>query len=72
MKYTYEIIEEPLRDSLTSFGIVVLDSCDRHKLLFVAHNCTSNLEQVRTFVDACNRLQPSRVHIEDIIDDFLG
>ena len=72
-KIKYEIMEEKnvLEGTIwTVYGIAVYNE-ENHELIASVRNVSSNKEQITLFVERCNHLQLSPIHLQDAIEDFL-
>lgn len=70
MRYTYEILKD---SEEAGYGIAVFAHCgDVTETVRTVRDCTRDKSKLEQLVSACNRLQPSNAHLDDIIEDFLG
>jgi len=53
----------------SSFGIDIEKDC---KPIRVIKDVSPNEKKLRKLISILNRLQPDLIHIDDIIEDFLG
>ena len=70
MRYTYEILQD---GEAAGYGIgVFVHHGDVTETVRTVRDCTGDKNKLEQLVSACNRLQPSNAHLDDIIEDFLG
>lgn len=78
MTVIYGMIEETYsfkRDARTSYGIAAYaDSAQEGTATIVAsvHDITSDKHRLEELVSMCNRSRLSPIHLDDVIEDFLG
>ena len=69
----YCVRRDQLRDEdigrYISFGIDIVED---GKPLRVIKDVSPNEKELRKFVSLLNKLQPSLIHIDDIIEDFIS
>ena len=71
----YVLIEEKIEQRL-SFGITVIDTnCDEQETTAILEpyiDVTSNHQAMLFFIETCNRLQISPLHLHDAVSDFIA
>ncbi len=77
MTITYEITEEThsvLNSVRVSYGIAAYTNADLNGTVAIVvsvKDITSDKQKLTEFVQKCNRLKLSSIHIYDAIEDFL-
>ena len=78
LNVTYAIIEEKYtfgNKSRISYGI---SACaneseeDTFTVIASVHDITPNKEKIINFIDDCNRLKLSTIHLAEVVEDFLS
>ena len=75
---TYGIIEERYslgNDSRVSYGIAAYADAETDgtaTIVSSVHDITPDIEKLSEFVRTCNRLKLSTVHLNDVVEDFIG
>ena len=66
---TYRVIESSVIDEEgTAHRVYGVEVIERTKILDVF----TNYEEAQQFIDLCNQLELSPIHIRDVIDDYLN
>ena len=69
MRYTYEILKD---SEEIGYGLAVYaHHGDVKETIRMVRDCTRDKIKMEQLISACNRLQPSNAHLDDIIEDFL-
>ena len=69
MRYTYEILKD---SEEIGYGLAVYaHHGDVKETIRTVRDCTKDKIKMEQLISACNRLQPSNAHLDDIIEDFL-
>ena len=75
MNYRYVLIEAKIEQRIY-FGIAAVEAdCDTQKkraILKSYIDLSSNRQDVISFVEICNRLQLSPLHLHDAVSDFIA
>lgn len=65
-----DTVEREETGSFTSYGLDVLD--ETGTCTYSVQDITTDRAALAHFAAACNSLQPSQVHLNEIIEDFLA
>lgn len=72
---TYELLEEEYivnNAYVVSYGIVAYSDSANNSILAYISNISNNKEKILAFVQRCNILKLSSIHLYDAIEDLLG
>ena len=75
---TYGIVEKTyvLENVVrVSYGIAAYQTADNEGMASLSatiHDITNDKEKLMAFVETCNRLSLSIVHLSDVVEDFLA
>ena len=75
---TYGIIEEIYEienEIRISYGIAAYADCETHGTTIIVdsiHDITNNKKKLKVFIQLCNRLELSLIHLREVVYDFLA